>query len=338
MSALTYKDAGVDTEAADAFTDAIARMVPKSRGVLAGIGGFAAAFAPDLSGFTRPVLVSGTDGVGTKLKLAFTTGIHHTVGIDLVAMCVNDVLTTGARPLFFLDYLATGRLDVAVSLKVIEGIVEGCRQAGCALVGGETAEMPDFYAPAEYDLAGFAVGLVDEPKMVTGASCRPGDVLIGLASSGLHSNGFSLVRQVLRTHGLALDEVRTGFDRPLGEVLLTPTRIYVRPILALLERVRVNAMAHITGGGVAGNLPRVLPAEVHAVVRADAIPVQPVFQFLERYVPLDEMRAVFNMGVGFIVVVRPDDADDALRVLAESHEQAFVLGRLEAGPGGVAWA
>lgn len=340
MPPFTYKSAGVDVEAADAFTDDIARMVAGTRTpeVVAGIGGFAAAFAPDLAGMTRPLLVSGTDGVGTKLKVAFATGVHHTVGIDLVAMCVNDVLTTGARPLFFLDYLATGRLDRGVAVRVIEGVVEGCRQAGCALVGGETAEMPDFYPPGEYDLAGFAVGIVDQARLVDGSGCRPGDVLIGLASSGLHSNGFSLVRKVLQARGADLGRVYPGLDRPLGEVLLTPTRIYVRPVLALLDRVPVKAMAHITGGGIPGNLPRVLPAGLRAVVRESSIPVPPIFPFLQADdIPDGEMKAVFNLGVGFIGVVSPGDADAALSALAEAGETPFLIGRLEEGPGGVAW-
>ncbi len=340
MPRLTYKSSGVDMEAADNLSDAIARLASRTLtpGVVAGVGGFAAAVAPDLTGMTRPLLVSGTDGVGTKLKIAFATGIHHTVGIDLVAMCVNDILTTGARPLFFLDYFATGHLEQDVALKVIEGVVEGCREARCALVGGETAEMPDFYSPGEYELAGFAVGVVDEASLVTGSSCRPGDVLIGLASSGLHSNGFSLVRKVIEARGLDLARTYEGFDRPLGEVLLTPTRIYVQAILTLLGRVPVKAMAHITGGGIPGNLPRVLPAGLRAVVRAAAIPPQPVFRFVQgEDIEEGEMRDVFNLGVGFIVVVAPQDADAALSVLADVGETPFHLGRLEEGSEGVVW-
>lgn len=340
MPPLTYSAAGVDVEAAEAFTQAIARMVAGARTpeVVAGIGGFAAAYAPDLSGMTRPLLVSGADGVGTKLKIAFATGIHHTVGIDLVAMCVNDVLTTGARPLFFLDYFATGRLERDVALRVIEGIVEGCREACCALVGGETAEMPDFYPPGEYDLAGFAVGIVDQARLIDGSSCRPRDALIGLASSGLHSNGFSLVRKVIETRGLDLHRVYDGFGSPLGEVLLTPTRIYVRSVLALLEHVEVKAMAHITGGGIAGNLPRVLPEGLSAVIRTRAIPPQPIFAFVQgQDISNEEMRRVFNLGVGFILVVSGEDADRAIAFLAKCGETAFMLGRLEEGPKGVEW-
>jgi phosphoribosylformylglycinamidine cyclo-ligase len=287
---------------------------------------------------TRPLLISGTDGVGTKLKLAFATGIHHTVGIDLVAMCVNDVLTTGAKPLFFLDYFATGRLERGVALKVIEGIVEGCRQAGCALVGGETAELPGFYGEGEYDLGGFSVGIVDEPRMLTGAACRAGDVLLGLPSTGVHSNGFSLVRRVLEVRGLDLDRVYQGFDLPLGNVLLTPTRIYVSPILDLLSSVEVHAMAHITGGGIDGNLPRVIPAGLHPAIRRSAIPVPPVFPFLQgRDIDDAEMWAVFNMGAGFILAVPPDAVDPAIVRLRAAGIEPFVMGRLDAGPGEVVW-
>lgn len=340
MSSFTYKSAGVDIEAADAFTEAVARLAARTRTseVVAGVGGFAAAVAPDLSGMTRPLLVSGTDGVGTKLKIAFATGVHHTVGIDLVAMCVNDVLTTGARPLFFLDYFATGRLNPGVAERVIEGVVEGCRIARCALVGGETAEMPDFYPPGEYDLAGFAVGLVDATRLVDGASCRAGDILIGLSSSGLHSNGFSLVRRVLEARGADLGRVYPGFTRTLGEVLLTPTRIYVQSILTLLDRVPVKAMAHITGGGIPGNLPRVLPAGLRALIWESSIPTPPIFPFIQgEDISDQEMKAVFNLGVGFIVVVSPETAEESLAILTDAGETAFVLGRLEDGTGGVAW-
>lgn len=338
MGNLTYKRAGVDADAQDAFAEAIGRMVAGTRPpeVVSGIGGFAAAYAPDVSGMIRPLLVSGTDGVGTKLKLAFETGIHDTVGLDLVAMCVNDVLTAGAKPLFFLDYLATGRLEPGVALRVVGGIAEGCRQAGCALVGGETAEMPGFYAAGEYDLAGFAVGLVDEPRLVTGAAVRPGDVVLGLPSSGVHSNGFSLVRRIVADRGLALDRTYEGFDRTLGELLLAPTVIYVRPILDLLARVEVRAMAHVTGGGIPGNLPRVLPGDVHAVLDRAAIPPNPLFPFLQGADVDDaEMWNVFNMGVGFLVVVPPGAADEAFALLAAAGLRPFVAGRIEAGAGEV---
>jgi phosphoribosylformylglycinamidine cyclo-ligase len=339
MGNLTYRSAGVDADAQDDFAEAIGRMVASARPpeVVSGIGGFAAAFAPDLTGMTRPLLVSGTDGVGTKLKLAFQTGIHHTVGIDLVAMCVNDVLTTGAKPLFFLDYFACGRLQKAVSLKVVEGVVEGCRQAGCALVGGETAEMPGFYADGEYDLAGFSVGLVDQPRMLP-AGCSDGDVLVGLPSTGVHSNGFSLVRRIIDHRGLDLGRVYEDFDRPLGEVLLTPTRIYVKPILDLIASVEVHALAHITGGGIEGNLPRVLPEGLHAIVDRAAIPRPPVFPFLQGADVDDaEMWSVFNMGTGLIVAMPPAVVDRALARLAAAGLAPFVMGRLAAGGGDVAW-
>ncbi len=340
MGKLTYKASGVDSEAQDDFTASIARMTAKvqSPEVLAGVGGFAAAVAPDLSGMKNPVLVSGTDGVGTKLKLAFATGIHNTIGIDLVAMCVNDVLTTGARPLFFLDYFATDRLDKAVALQVIEGIVEGCRQSGCSLVGGETAELPGFYQKGEYDLGGFAVGIVDRADLLDGSKCRPGDVLIGLPSSGVHSNGFSLVRRALDERELSLDTVYEGFDRPIGQVLLTPTIIYADAVRALLGTVDVHAMAHITGGGIDGNLPRVLPADVRPTLHRAAIPKMPIFTFLRAAgIDDDEMWSVFNMGVGYIVAVAPGEVDTAMDTLAGVDRSPFVLGRLLAGGGDVEW-
>lgn len=340
MGNLTYKAAGVDSEAQDDFAGAIARMTAKvqSPEVLAGVGGFAAAVAPDLTGMKNPVLVSGTDGVGTKLKLAFATGIHNTIGIDLVAMCVNDVLTTGARPLFFLDYFATDRLDKAVALQVIEGIVEGCRQSSCSLVGGETAELPGFYQPGEYDLGGFAVGIVDRPNLLDGSKCRAGDVLIGLPSSGVHSNGFSLVRRVIQERGFSLETVYPGFDRPLGQVLLTPTFIYADAVRALLDKVDVHAMAHITGGGIDGNLPRVLPTDVRPTLHRAAIPTLPIFTFLrDAGIDDDEMWSVFNMGVGYIVAVAPEDVDAAMNALAAIRRSPFVMGRLLAGGGDVEW-
>ncbi|HOU53775.1 MAG TPA: phosphoribosylformylglycinamidine cyclo-ligase [Myxococcota bacterium] len=344
MGNLTYRDAGVNNEAQDHFADSIGSMARTTIGpeVLAGIGGFAAAVAPDLRGMERPVLVSGTDGVGTKLKIAFALDRHDTVGIDLVAMCVNDVITTGARPLFFLDYFATGRLQEGVALQVMSGIVEGCNQAECALVGGETAELPGFYAPGEYDLAGFCVGIVDAPRQVTGQACRDGDVLVGLRSSGVHSNGFSLVRRVVELRGLSLDRVHEGFPQSLGEVLLTPTRIYWRAVKALLSSVPVHAMAHITGGGLEGNLPRVIPEGLHPVVRREAIPVLPILSFLqgaggEPRISDEEMWRVFNMGVGYVIVVPPEDADRAMTLLRGAGEEPFVLGHLAPGSGDLEW-
>ncbi|HPC92952.1 MAG: Phosphoribosylformylglycinamidine cyclo-ligase [Deltaproteobacteria bacterium ADurb.Bin058] len=340
MSDLTYKASGVDTEAQDDFTSAIGRLTSKARSpqVLAGVGGFAAAFAPDLTGMTRPVLISGTDGVGTKLKLAFETGIHNTIGIDLVAMCVNDILTVGAKPLFFLDYFAVDKLNKQVALQIIEGIVEGCNQAGCSLVGGETAELPGFYHPGEYDLGGFAVGIVDEPKMITGANCKPGDPIIGIPSSGIHSNGFSLVRKAIESNGFSLDTVYQDFDRPLGEVLLTPTIIYADAVEAILKAAPINAMAHITGGGINGNLPRVLPKDVHPTLHRAAIPVPPVYKFLEKAgIAQEEMWSVFNMGVGYIIVVSPENFDGVFDALEQASKAPFVIGRLLSGGGEVTW-
>lgn len=334
MAPLTYKTAGVDIETADKFVANLARKakVTYSPQVLKGIGPFAAAFAPDLSGMKRPVLVSGADGVGTKLKLAFQTGVHNTVGVDLVAMSVNDVLTTGARPLFFLDYVATGKIDPKVLESVLEGIVEGCLQASCALIGGETAEMPDFYPQGEYDLAGFAVGLVDEDQIVDGSTCEEGDIIIGLPSSGLHSNGFSLVRRIIELRGLDLNRTYQDFDRPLGEVLLTPTRIYVAPVLDLLSRCPLKAMAHITGGGIPGNLPRVLPDGLAAIIERDAIPYNPIFRFIQgRDIEDNEMWRVFNMGVGFIIIVSQSHEAEAIASLTRAGEKPFVLGRLVEG-------
>ncbi|MBL6975091.1 MAG: phosphoribosylformylglycinamidine cyclo-ligase [Deltaproteobacteria bacterium] len=340
MSNLTYKDAGVDMKAGDAFAEAVGRMVRKTHSpeVISGVGGFAAAVAPDLTGMESPLLISGTDGVGTKLKLAFTTGIHNTVGIDLVAMCVNDVLTTGARPLFFLDYFATGRLKPEDALKVVEGVAEGCRRAGCALVGGETAELPGFYGDGEYDMAGFSVGVVDRPRLVDGSRCSAGDMLIGLPSSGLHSNGFSLVRGVLERRGLDLDRVYEDFDRPLGSVLLEPTTIYVRPVQELMKDITVKAMAHITGGGLAANVCRVLPGDMRPEMDRTAIPANPVFGFIQGdEVDGEEMWKVFNMGVGYVLVVDAREADQACGILSGAGTDPFVLGRLAAGKGPVRW-
>ena len=335
---LTYRQAGVDMDAGDEFASAIGRMVKSTLTpeVVSGVGGFAAAVAPNMTGMKRPLLISGTDGVGTKLKLAFMTGIHGTIGIDLVAMCVNDVLTTGARPLFFLDYIASGHLEMDVSLKVIEGIVEGCRQAGCSLVGGETAELPGFYKEGEYDLAGFSVGVVDESDLVNGRNCVPGDVLIGLPSSGVHSNGYSLVRRILEARNLDIFKTYDGFDRPLGEVLLTPTHIYADAVNALMAGPRPKAMAHITGGGIVGNLPRVLPEGVCAEVVMSSIPSLPVFTFLQGRdtgfeVDDDEMLRVFNMGVGLIIAMDPALVDDAMCALRGVGRSPFILGRLASG-------
>jgi phosphoribosylformylglycinamidine cyclo-ligase len=328
---LSYRDAGVDIDAGDALVDAIKPIAESTRrpGMLEGLGGFGALFEIPPGKYKEPVLVSGTDGVGTKLKLAIDTGIHHTIGIDLVAMCVNDVIVQGAEPLFFLDYYATGKLETAVATRVIEGIGEGCRQAGCALIGGETAEMPGMYAKEDYDLAGFCVGVVEKSKIITGAAVRSGDVLLALASTGPHSNGYSLVRRIIKHTGARLDQDFHG--RPLGEALLTPTRIYVKSILTLLETVPVHALAHITGGGLPGNVPRVLPADTRAVIDARSWKRPAVFDWLQDggNVASDEMYRTFNCGLGMVLAVAPADVDAATRLLTAAGETVFRVGQIE---------
>jgi phosphoribosylformylglycinamidine cyclo-ligase len=299
----TYASAGVDIEAGNELVQRIKPHAKRTNipGVLGGLGGFGALFQPDLQGFSEPVIVSATDGVGTKLKLAFALDKHDTVGIDLVAMCVNDLLCGGARPLFFLDYFATGKLSPAQGEQVVKGIADGCVQAGCALVGGETAELPGFYEAGEYDLAGFCVGLVDKSKIIDGSTVQPGDVVLGLASSGLHSNGYSLARKLLEPLGLSthLDELGTS----IGDALLSPTRIYVKPVLSLLEKVQVKAMAHITGGGFYENIPRVLPANTKVVIERGSWPVLPLFDVLQKQgnIAEREMYTTFNMGIGLVL-------------------------------------
>lgn len=325
---LTYQDAGVDIEAGERLIDRIRPLAARTRieGVLGGVGGFAGLFQVP-GGLEEPVLVSGTDGVGTKLRVAFRAGVHDTVGIDLVAMCVNDVLTIGARPLFFLDYFATGKLDVDVAEAVVRGIAAGCEDAGCALLGGETAEMPGSYPEGEYDLAGFAVGVVEKAKVLDGSKVAASDALIGLPSSGLHSNGYSLARKVLFDRAeLSLDEP-VG-DEALGAALLRPTRIYARAVAKALEAGDVHAMSHITGGGLPGNLPRVLPEGMTAEVRAEAIPRPAIFDLIQRHgdVSEEEMRRTFNLGVGYVLVVAEKSADAILKAL--EAEGAFALGRV----------
>jgi phosphoribosylformylglycinamidine cyclo-ligase len=336
---LTYRQTGVDIEAGD---EAVRRIGPLARRtyrpeVLGGIGAFAS-FVRVPAGYAEPVLVSSTDGVGSKLKVAFQADRHDTVGIDLVAMGVNDVLVHGAEPLYFLDYIGTARLDPARVERVVAGVAEGCRQAGCALVGGETAELPDLYAPGEYDLAGFAVGVVERAKIIDGAGVKPGDVVLGLTSSGLHSNGYSLARRIVFDRmRLPLDATLPGTGRTVADVLLEPTRIYVRAILPI--RDDVTAMAHVTGGGLTGNLPRVLPAGCRAVVRPAAwAERQPaVFRTLQEAgrVADAEMFRTFNMGIGYVVVVRPAVADAVSARLRAAGEEVFAIGEVVAGERGV---
>jgi phosphoribosylformylglycinamidine cyclo-ligase len=328
---ITYRDAGVDIDAGDALVEAIKPFAKRTMRpeVLAGIGGFGA-LAEIPKKYREPVLVSGTDGVGTKLKLAFRLARHDTVGIDLVAMSVNDVLTQGAEPLFFLDYFACGKLDVAVATDVVKGIARGCELAGCALIGGETAEMPGMYAEGEYDLAGFAVGVVEKSGIVDGRDIAAGDAVLGLASSGAHSNGYSLVRRILER---ANPDLRADFHgRPLGEVLLEPTRIYVKPVLDLMKRVRVKGLAHITGGGLVENLPRVIPKTLKAAVSRSAWEMPPLFEWLQREggVADAEMLRVFNCGIGMALVVAAKSAEAAQRALTASGETVFPIGRIEA--------
>ena len=331
-SSLTYKDAGVDIDAGNALVERIKPFVAATRrpGVLSGIGGFGGLFEIP-AGYRRPVLVAGTDGVGTKLKLAIDTGRHGGVGIDLVAMCANDVIVQGAEPLFFLDYYATGRLDVDSAAAVIEGIAEGCRQAGAALLGGETAELPGFYAGKDYDLAGFCVGIVEYDRIIDGSRVAPGDAIVGIASSGLHSNGYSLARKVLERSGAAPDMLLDGI--PLIERLLAPTRIYVKPLLALLAEVEVHAMAHITGGGLPENLPRVLPEGTAARIELQSWRRPAVFDWLqsEGGIADAELYRTFNCGLGMALVLPAADADRAIALLNEHGEQAWLAGRIEAG-------
>ena len=323
---LTYRDAGVDIDAGDALVEAIkpfARRTLRPE-VLAGIGGFGALCELPAK-YKHPVLVSGTDGVGTKLKLAFQLNRHDSVGIDLVAMSANDVLVQGAEPLFFLDYFACGKLDARIATSVIKGVAQGCQQAGCALIGGETAEMPGMYPEGEYDLAGFCVGVVEKDLIVDGRAIRPGDALLGLASSGPHSNGYSLIRKILERSGTP-----EAFD------FLTPTRIYVKPILKLLDLVPVKGLAHITGGGITGNVPRMLPAGTKAVIRKSAWPRPELFRWLQQEggVADDEMNRVFNCGIGMVIALAPEHAGRAAELLRGAGETVFEIGTVEAGAAG----
>ena len=327
---LSYRDAGVDIEAGNRLVDRIKPHAKRTHrpGVLGGLGGFGALFELPLDRYRQPVLVSGTDGVGTKLKLALELRRHDTIGIDLVAMCVNDVLVVGAEPLFFLDYYATGYLDVEVAAAVIQGIADGCEQAGAALVGGETAEMPGMYGEGDYDLAGFCVGVVEKNRILDGSRVAPGDVLLGLASSGPHSNGYSLIRKILAVGGAKLD--RPFEDRTLGETLLAPTRIYVKPVLQLLTQVEVHAIAHITGGGLTENLPRVLPPRTKAIIDTASWPRPAIFQWLQQQggVAEAEMWRTFNCGVGMVIGVAAEDAERAQAILRNAGETVWTLGRI----------
>jgi len=336
---LTYADAGVSIEAGNALVKAIgplARSTARS-GADAQLGGFGGFFDLKAAGYQDPLLVAANDGVGTKLKLAIESGRHDRVGIDLVAMCANDLIVQGAEPLFFLDYYATGKLDNEVAAAVVRSIAEGCRQAGCALIGGETAEMPGMYADGDYDLAGFCVGAVEREKVLTGATISPGDVILGLASSGVHSNGFSLVRRIVAQERWNLAEPLPGqANRTLGDVLLEPTRIYVRALLALVQEGLIKGLAHITGGGLLENIPRVLPKRCHAVIEAGRWDLPAVFSLLQDggNIAPEEMARTFNCGVGMAVVVSPEHSDRVSQALQGADETVFEIGRIEEGQRG----
>ena len=327
---LSYRDAGVDIDAGDQLVENIKPFAKRTMRpeVLGDLGGFGALVEISKK-YQNPVLVSGTDGVGTKLKLAFEWDIHHTVGIDLVAMSVNDILVQGAEPLFFLDYFACGKLDVARATDVIKGIAEGCEQSGCALIGGETAEMPGMYPEGEYDLAGFAVGVVEKSKVINGRSIRPGDVVLGLASNGAHSNGYSLIRKIIERSSPDLDAEVDG-GKTLRQAVIAPTRLYVKPILAALEKFEIKGMAHITGGGLTENIPRVLPENCVAQIDAQSWPLPKLFQWLQQAgnVEQQEMYRTFNCGIGMAVIVPAEQAEAAQAFLAEQGETVYRLGTI----------
>jgi phosphoribosylformylglycinamidine cyclo-ligase len=334
----SYREAGVDVTAGYKAVELMKKHVARTQtpGVVSGIGGFGGLFQPDLTGMREPVLVSGTDGVGTKLKLAFMMDKHDTVGIDCVAMCANDVACAGAKPLFFLDYVAVGKNVPERVAQIVAGVAEGCVQAGCALIGGETAEMPGFYPKEEYDLAGFCVGMADKAKLIDGAQMKAGDALIGVSSSGVHSNGFSLVRKVFNITPERLNLYMYEFGKTLGEELLTPTRIYVKSLLALMEQVEVHGVSHITGGGFYENIPRMLPDGLRAAIEKAKVPVRPIFKVIQgEGISEHDMYNTFNMGVGLCVAVAADQADEAVRILRENGEEACILGEVREGEKGI---
>ncbi|WP_319541980.1 phosphoribosylformylglycinamidine cyclo-ligase [uncultured Pseudodesulfovibrio sp.] len=328
-----YTAAGVNIEAGNEFVGRIKDMVKSTftPGVATDIGGFGGLFKPEISGMEAPMLVAGADGVGTKLKLAFMFDKHDTVGIDLVAMSVNDVLVQGATPLFFLDYFATGKLESGVAAQVVSGVCEGCRQSACALLGGETAEMPGFYPDGEYDLSGFAVGMVDTPKMVTGKDVKAGDVLIGLGSTGAHSNGWSLIRKILGESGLKQDDIFPGTDKTVAEVLIEPTKIYVKAVLEVMKSLTIKGMVHVTGGGFYDNIPRVLPDNVTAAIEFGSWDMLPIFDWLKNQGGLSwpEMLQIFNCGIGYILILDAASADKAMEILdARDDVDAYRIGEI----------
>ncbi|MFB7141554.1 phosphoribosylformylglycinamidine cyclo-ligase [Gottfriedia sp. NPDC056225] len=333
-----YKQAGVDIEAGYEAVNRMKKHVQKTmrQEVLGGLGGFGGMFDLSKFNYKEPVLVSGTDGVGTKLKLAFQMDRHDTIGIDAVAMCVNDIVVQGAEPLFFLDYLAVGKAVPERIEHIVKGVSDGCIQAGCSLIGGETAEMPGFYPEDEYDIAGFAVGIADKSKLVTGLNIKEGDILLGISSNGIHSNGYSLVRKVLlEKGGLALDQHIDQLGHTLGEELLRPTKIYVKPILNVLKKTEVKGMAHITGGGFIENIPRMLPEGIGAEIDYGSWPIQPIFDLLEEIGELkrEEMFNIFNMGIGMVLAVSEENLHEIINLLEEDGEKVFIIGRTTSGEG-----
>ncbi len=332
---LTYKDSGVDIDAGNKFVEDIKKSVQSTyiKGVMGDLGGFGGMFELG-KGYRNPVLVSGTDGVGTKLKIAFMTDKHDTIGIDAVAMCVNDIAVLGAKPLFFLDYLGTGKLDPKVSPEIVKGIAEGCKQAGCALIGGETAEMPGFYQQGEYDIAGFAVGIVEKDEIIDGSKIVSGDVAIGISSSGIHSNGYSLVRKLFFDKlSWTLDKKIDELGKTLGEELITPTKIYVKTVLNLKEKVELKGIVHITGGGFIENVPRILPDNLDMEIDKKSYEVPAIFKLMKEKGNIDEteMYKTFNMGIGMIVIVSKDQAKQAMQILEDMNEQAYILGAIKPG-------
>ena len=335
----SYKAAGVDVTAGYKAVELMKSHVARTKipGVVSGIGGFGGLFQPDLSGTNAPVFVSGTDGVGTKLRIAFLMDKHDTIGIDCVAMCVNDVVCCGAKPLFFLDYLAVGKNYPEKVAQIVAGVADGCVQSGCALIGGETAEMPGFYPIDEYDLAGFSVGMVDREKIIDGSKIEPGDAIIGLESSGLHSNGFSLVRKAFSISEKNISMYLNELGHTLGEELLTPTKIYVKPILSLIEKIDIKAISHITGGGFFENIPRMLKPDTTAKIEVSSLPKLPIFTLLQSQgnIPEREMYNTFNMGIGMCLVVPKEQANQAVEALAAMEVRSYVIGSVIAGGEGV---
>ncbi len=329
-NSLSYRDAGVDIDAGNRLIERIKPHAASTRrpGVMDSLAGFGAMFELPLDRYREPILVSGTDGIGTKLKLAIDSNRHDTIGIDLVAMCVNDIIVQGAEPLFFLDYFATGSLNIDIATDVIKGIATGCKQAGAALIGGETAEMPGLYQKNDYDAAGFCVGIVEKSEIIDGSKTRPGDIVIGIASSGPHSNGYSLIRKIIETSGCTLQ--MPFAESTLGEVLLTPTRIYVKPLLKLIQEIEVHAISHITGGGLLENLPRVLPANCRADIDVTSWQRPAIFDWLQEQgrISNSEMHRTFNCGIGMVVCTPRENSSKALEILRQQGEQAFIIGEI----------